>query len=362
MRILFIASADAAHSHKWIKYFAAPEKKNKIHWISVTENKFPKIPDVKFYKLNEYGNKALDVFLNVFEVRRLIKKMQPDIIHAHYAGVNGGLAALTGFYPFVLTAWGSDVLLAGKDVFKKWLVKYALKKADLITCDAEHMKKAMAELGADPEKIHIIYFGIDTKKFTPKHNANIANSYANLRVISLRNLEPIYNVETLIKSAEIVLKEFPKTRFIIAGRGSEKEKLKNLAEELGVSKDIEFTGFISQDALPNLLQSADVYVSTSLSDAGIAGSTAEAMACGLPVIITDNADNREWVSPESLFPAKNHNALAQKIIEFLKNPESCQKQKIANRKIIEHKNDYYKEMEKMGKLYEKVVTSHQKSG
>ena len=155
MKLCFIAGADSIHSQKWIKYFA--DKEHEVHWISLTPNEMGDIKNAKLYQLKECSNKALDVLFNLRKVRKLVKKIKPDILHAHYAGVNGVLAAFSEFHPFILTAWGSDVLINAKSGIMRPLIKFVLRKADLITCDAEHMRKAMIELGVDPSKIRIIY-------------------------------------------------------------------------------------------------------------------------------------------------------------------------------------------------------------
>jgi L-malate glycosyltransferase len=360
MKLCFLASANSIHSYRWIKYFA--DKGNEIHWISLQKNEFDDLKNVKFYLLKQYPTKFLDIILNAIPVKKLIKEIKPDILHAHYAGVNGILGALSGFHPFVLTAWGSDILVAGKNFLMKPLIKLALKRADLITCDAEHMKEAMIKLGVNPEKIKIIYFGIDTKKFSPGpkdeeliRKLGIENCPV---VISLRNLEPIYDVETLIRAIPLVLKEISSVKFIIAGKGSEEEKLKNLAKELKVSESVRFVGFIPNNELPKYLRTVDVYVSTSLSDAGISASTAEAMACGLPVIITKTGENEKWVKDGEggyLIPIKNPEILAKKIIYLIKNEKLTKEFGKVNRITIEEKNNYYKEMEKMEKLYEEIA-------
>ncbi|HCJ67782.1 MAG TPA: hypothetical protein DHV62_10840 [Elusimicrobia bacterium] len=88
------------------------------------------------------------------------------------------------------------------------------------------------------------------------------------------------------------------------------------------------------------------------------------MACGLPVIITDSGENRIWVENGKngfLAPIRNPEILAEKIVYLLRNEEIRKKIGENPRKTIEERNNYYKEMEKMGKLYEKVLTLYQKS-
>jgi len=360
MKICFLAGADSVHSFRWIKYFA--ERGHEIHWISLVPNEFDNLKNTKFYLLKQFPAKILNIKFNALPIRRLVKKIGPDILHAHYAGVNGVLGALSGFHPYVLTAWGSDILIAPKSKIARPLIKFALKRADLITCDAEHMKDAMTKLGADPSKIQIIYFGIDTQKFSPglkneelKNKLEIGDCPT---IISLRNLEPIYNLETLIKSIPPVLKEVPEAKFIIAGKGSEEEELKNFAKNLKVLESIRFVGWILNDELPEYLRTADIYVSTSLSDAGLSSCTAEAMASGLPVVITDTGENEKWVKDDQggyLVPIKNPEILTEKIIHLLKNGSKRKEFGEVNRKTIKEKNDYYKEMAKMGKFYEEIV-------
>jgi glycosyltransferase involved in cell wall biosynthesis len=218
------------------------------------------------------------------------------------------------------------------------------------------MQKAMVKMGVEKEKIKIIYFGVDIEKFCPASNAVSQKN----RIISLRSFEPVYNLEILIKAIPLVLKEISSAKFVLAGKGSEEENLKKLVKESGVEKSVEFVGLISQENLPKYLQESSVYVSTSLSDAGIASSTAEAMACGLPCIITDFGDNKDWIKNNEsgfLMPSKDYKFLAEKIIYLLKNPEERVKLAKNARKVIEEKNNYYKEMEKMEKLYKMFINN-----
>jgi len=107
-----------------------------------------------------------------------------------------------------------------------------------------------------------------------------------------------------------------------------------------------------------MLNNADIYVSTSLSDSGLAASTAEAMASGLPVIVSDSGDNRQWVDDNKggfVIPLKSPEILAEKIIYLLKNKTLLKSFGEYNRKIIEERNNYHKEMGKMEKLYEEIT-------
>lgn len=368
VRICYLADASSIHAHRWVRYFV--ERGHEIHVISF-ENARIEGTTVHVLKLPVLVKNATFPLkmASVYRIKSLIKRIKPDILHAHYVTNYGLFGALCNFNPFVITAWGSDVLIVPEARLISWIkayiAKYTLGKADLITCDAEHMKEALKRLGFIPEKISLIYFGIDTKKFNPGQKSEYLKAklgiYGSPAVISLRNLDPLYDVESLIKSVPLVLEEISESKFVIAGRGSEETKLRKLAKSLGVSDSVKFVGFIPNEELPRYLTTMDVYVSTALSDAGIAASTAEAMACGLPVIVTDVADNKRWVEDGVngfVVPIKDPKSLAERIIYLLKNEDIRRKFGKINRKIIEERNNYYKEMEKMEDIYEELVQRH----
>jgi glycosyltransferase involved in cell wall biosynthesis len=157
-----------------------------------------------------------------------------------------------------------------------------------------------------------------------------------------------------------VLKEIPETKFVVAGKGSEEARLNYLAKSLGVLNSVRFIGHVPNEELPHYLNTMDVYVSTALSDAGIAASTAEAMACGLPVVVTDVADNRAWVQDGVngfVVPVKDPKLLAERIVYLLRNVEMGKEFGRAGRTVIEERNDYYVEMEKMRAIYRQLIGS-----
>ena len=366
MKICFLAGANSVHSVRWIKYFA--EKGHEVHWISLTPCVECEIKNIKLYltphPIGGWKLRIIPVFhllFNIFWVRKLVKKIKPDILHSHYVGVNGLVGALTGFHPFILTAWGSDILIGGKLFIKKSLIKFTLDRADLTTCDGENIENSLSNFGINSEKIKTIYFGIDIEKFNLgpeneeiKIKLKIANSPV---VLNLRNLEPIYDVETLINAVPLVIKEIPEAKFIIAGKGSQKGKLKKMAEDLKCLENVRFIGWISHDELPKYLKTADIYVSTSLSDS-TSVSLLEAMSCGLTPIVTEIGENKKILNNGEyglLIPIKNSNILAQKIIYLLKNDEVRNKIGRQGREIVEKKYNYYKEMNKMENIYKNLI-------
>ena len=366
MRICYVADGASIHTQRWVNYFAG--KGHEVHlicWklmpgyegnanIHLLTRLAPKLWAVSKY---------LSALLWVFQTRRLINKIKPDIVHSHFITVYGFLAAFSGFHPLVVSAWGSDILVDPKrNLFLKAIVRYALKKADKITCEGQNMGEASIELGGEPEKIIDVLWATDAEKFSPQQRSVKLRRELGIldspTVISTKNLEPIYDIDSLIKSIPLVLKEIPEAKFIIAGKGSQEVKLKELAKSLGLSDSVRFVGWIPSDQLPKYVASADIYVCTSLSDGGFALSTKEAMACGLPVIITDFGDNRKWVEDGIngfIVPLEDPKVLAEKIMYLLRNEYVRMDFGGRNREIIIERNDYHKEMEKIENIYKEIT-------
>lgn len=372
MKICYIASP-GVHSNRWVRYFV--DSGHEVHMVASAKPSFGAIENVKLHVLKRFGprtrivNYLVNLVPLILQFKRLIRKINPDIIHAHYITDTALLGAASGFHPFVVTVWGSDVLIAPqKSKVSRWIAKYVLKRADLITCDAEHIQEPLKQLGADPRKINLILFGVDIQKFKPgqkngrlRKELGILNSPA---IISLRHLEPLYDIETLIASIPLVLEEIPEAKFVLLGKGSQEVKLKELSKSLGVPDSVRFVGQVPPDEVPQYLTSVDICVSTALSDAG-PGGIIEAMACELPVIITDFGDNRKWVEDGVngfIIPLRSPQVLASRIVHLMRNRDLRQKFGKINRQIIVEKNNWEKEMGKMEKLYEELIIGFKSRG
>jgi glycosyltransferase involved in cell wall biosynthesis len=340
-----------------VRYFA--DKGHDIHLV--TFDKTDQIEGVEVHNLKYFSR--LSYPLRILDTKKAVQKIDPDIMHAHYVSNYGVYAALTDFKPFVVSAWGSDILnVPKKSIIKKCLVRYVLKKADLITVDSASLMRNIANFGIHSEKVKLIGHGVNLRIFYPftenkKLKEKLKIPASSLVVISTRSLEPVYDVETLIKAVLIVLKSISDVYFIVVGGGSLKRKLEMMADELRVSGNVRFVGQVSQMEVAQLLCSSDVYVSTSLSDT-TSVSLLEAMACGLPVVVTELEGNMEWIRDEMngfLFPKGDFRILADRIIYLLRNEDTRKKFGAINRQIVKERADYEKEMDKMEELYKNLI-------
>ena len=361
MKLCILGDTNSPHVVRWAKYFV--DHSWDVSIVTINEVSSTIIKNVMIYtiktnkRIRKHGR--LCAALNINQFRKIINEIQPDLIHAHDFRVYGLLASWLNTHPFIISAWGSDVLIhINKSRIQKYLVQKAIRNADLLHVDGIKTWETLENLGASKEKIVLIYFGTDTNNFSPQKRCNDHRNKlrigSSLMIISTRALRPIYNVETLIHAIPKVLNSFPDAKFVIVGSGPQKEALHKLVKDLKVDNNTIFTGRFSDSDLPHYIASADIYVSTALSDAGISACTAEAMACGLPVIATEDIDNRDWIEDGVngfIIPVKKPDILANRIVELIKNNELRNEMGVRNRGIIIERNNYLTEMNKMEKVY-----------
>ena len=293
-------------------------------------------------------------FLTIYAVL----KNKCNVIHAHWAIPTGLIGVWVGTLlkkPLIVTIHGSDLRMAlERSGLIRKLFTYVCKKAAHLNCVSEVQKKEIEQLGIMSEKISVIPMGIDEAFLETGKNRAVESRNRSITILSNRTLLPIYNVSLLIRAIPIVLKEEQKTKFLIAGDGTERKALEREAESLNINSSVEFLGRVPHEEMPNLLSQADIYVSTSLHD-GTSVSLLEAMASGAFPIVTDIPSNREWITNAEngfLISTENENVLAMKIVEAIRNKELVAEANKKNRKIVKKKAHWKENIKKIVNIYE----------
>lgn len=362
MRILFVAPANSPHTIEWVSFFN--KTKNDVRVVSLYSTALNKtLPNaLKIDDFNLSRFSSLNFLLSWLYLVLLLLFFRPNIVHAHTMGRHGLLTALMPKLfgvKIIMTPWGSDFFHAIASPFKSKIIKFMLSRADVVTTDSEKIKKHIKSIITKPLKIQIIQFGVDFHSVSKSLEAVSQKKKDTKRIISLRNHEPVYDNLTLLKSAKILLKRDKSFHFFIAGSGALTASYKEYCCRNNISKNVHFLGKLSKAKLLEELSRSDLYISCSLSDAGIAKSTAESMAVGIPVIVSDVAENSNWVIDGKtgyLFGAGDAKQLAQKIqIAFTTgNLSSISK---AGKMLICEKNNLSKEMLKMDRIYSELSSS-----
>ena len=372
MKICFLSDGIAEHTRRWVKFFA--HQGHQVDLITFNPDVLDDYKPVNLHivekpvSYNSIFSQMINFPFVLKRVKKIINKLNPDIIHAHSATSYAWITMSSGFHPYIVTPWGSDVLVEMKNsIWNRFITTITLNNADLITTDASHVKDKMIGYGIESEKINILMFGFDFNRLNIESAAwmdeqreiyNLGNSSL---VISARTLNPIHDVKTFIKAIPIIDKMVSNVKYICLTDGSDRKMLEELTESLGLVNKVIFPGYVAEDDMIRWLMISDVYVSTSLSDAGLSSSTAEAMACELPVVsTTENSDNHIWIDEEKGgFLTKNgdYNAIANGVIQLLKDDDMRYSFGKFNKQVIYEKYNYDKEMKKMEIFYTKLSSN-----
>jgi glycosyltransferase involved in cell wall biosynthesis len=251
------------------------------------------------------------------ELKSVIAQSKPDLIHAgplHQASYE---AARTGFWPLVQMSWGSDILWQAKrNLLARQRVAFSLKRANVVISDCQAVKDAVVKFGVPNGKIVTFPWGIDMQRFRPGTNPDLRSSLGwqnSFVILHLRSLESLYDPMTVARAFIRAARENSSLRLLMPGGGSLHSKIGDLFDRAGISHRVSMPGAVSQDKLPGYYNSADLYVSASLSD-GSSVSLMEALASGLPAAVTDIPSNKEWVTNGKegwLFAARKERELSE---------------------------------------------------
>jgi glycosyltransferase involved in cell wall biosynthesis len=292
VKIVLLSAASSIHTVRWANGLV--EAGNEVHVISqhpLVENIDSR---VHFHLLPFHG--LLGYFLMVPKVNKLLKKIQPDIVNAHYASGYGTTARLTNYHPCLLSVWGSDVYdFPFQSFIHKYLVRKNLLAADAVAstsvCMADQTRLFTPELNDIP----ITPFGVDTKYYdsltTPLSDRNLKK---NIVIGTVKTLAPTYGIDTLIQAFSLLVNQlsltFPdiesRLTLRLVGAGPQENELKKLTCDLGVINRVEFVGRVDSNDVPRELDKFDIYVALSREESfGVA--IIEAGAAGRPVVVSD---------------------------------------------------------------------------
>ena len=304
------------------------------------------------------------------DFRRVVKRIKPDIVHAGPIQTCAFIAALSGFHPILAMSWGYDLVMdVDKSTWMQWVTRYTLKRSAFFTSDANVSRDKAVSFGMSPEKTVIFPWGTDIEHFVPKKevkekkktaSANRKSSIANRKSITLfcsRSWESIYGVDVLARAFVKVAGVNPDVNLILLGGGSQGQKIRQILMNGGVMERVHFGGQVGQRDLPRWYHMADIYISPSHVD-GSSVTLMEALASGLPCLVSDIAGNREWVENGVngwLFRDGDVDDLAEKILLAIKNRRSFKKIGEAARKTAEEKADWKKNFGKLLEAYQKVI-------
>ncbi len=292
------------------------------------------------------------------------------IVHAHGHPYLTSLIAgkLAKYYgkPFVLTQ--HNTFIEYNNFFDQVellndlaIGKQNLNAADKIITISNATKDYVLRLGAKPEKVKVIYNGVDLARFraingkrqeTRKKLGIPSNAVV---VLTVRRLVYKNGIDTLLDCAKIAVNKNPNIVFLVVGKGPDLESVRMQITQLGIQHNFRLAGFVSDADLPSYYNAVDLFVLPSKSGEGLPLVALEAMACGLPVVATDVGGIKEILLDDygKLVPPNQPELLADAVLEFAAIDFSSRKSELRAR--IEEQYSWESNVERLTQLYEELI-------
>ncbi len=366
MRICYIADARSIHTQKWATHFA---REHEVHVLSFRNATIPGVRVHHLGLLSSFGKARYP--LQVPGTRRLLHRINPDVVHALALTSYGFVAALAGRHPLITSVWGNDILKAPHwSPAHLWITRYGLRHADIVTATADGLAEATRPYMPAGKPVFVVPYGIDIDQFAPAKLPDSLSSGPGRSapvgrdgpvLASVKGLHHKRGFRFLIEALPSVIERHPGAVLILAGDGPERERLEQQVRSLGLADRVQFLGNVDHEQVPELLRQVDVYVQPSLTESfGV--SAIEASATGIPVIATAVEGGRDIVRHGEtglLVPPSSSSALADAIIQLLDDPALRESMGAAGRRFVTERYQWRDNAKQMADLYAEAVQGHQ---
>jgi glycosyltransferase involved in cell wall biosynthesis len=367
MRLLYFTRDYTPHDHRFLASLAKTE--NEVYSLrlerqSLQREDRPLPPEVRqvIWRGGQAPFRWKDAPGLVFDLKRVLKEVRPDMVHAGPIPSVAFLAALTRFQPLVSMSWGSDLL---RDIdlsrAQKKRAIFALRRTSILLGDCQAVKDKAASLGFPPERVRLFPWGVDLDQFYPGQDGGFRARRGweeAFVLLSTRSWEAVYGVDVLVKAFARARETSPELRLILLGSGSQTGLIRKIILDHGLEEDVFLGGQVKYADLPGYYRSADLYLSASHSD-GSSVSLMEALACGRPALVSEIPGNQEWITPGQegwLFPDGDVEAMAQGILHALHERDQLAEKGAAARRLAESRADWRKNFSILLEAYRSAVT------
>ena len=344
--LCLLGDANSPHTRRW-----ATEMRARGWRVSLVTARPEPLDGVEQRILPPVRRQA-DWLLRAGAARRHVRALAPDIVHAHYVTSYGYLAARCGRHPLVMTAWGSDLLVTPhRSPWMRWLTGWILRRADLVTGDSASLVEAARQY-RPRAPVHEIHWGVDRARFAPVP----WEDKDGLQIVSLRAWEPNYHIGTLIDACALLRQRLPGAPLTLhlLGGGSLEHALRARVQERGLAQCVAFHGRLDDAGMAAVLARSKISVSVPESDA-TSVAMLESMACGLAVVASDLAANRQWIAPDLLVPASDAHALAGVLLQLAEDDARMRGIVTRNAERIALDGDRKAQMDQVDRLYRQLL-------
>lgn len=257
-----------------------------------------------------------------------IRENRINIIHAHEfdAIVSGWMLAEAVGLPFVATVHGKNYYW--QRLRRRFAYRAVSRTAQIVAVSEDLKRFIVSKVGIADQRVNVVYNGVPamdpvSEQEVKALRAELGINESDRVVGAVGNLYPVKGHRYLVAAMVDVLRKYPKTLLLLAGRGELEQELREEVWRLNMAERVRFLG-LRQD-VSRLLAVMDVFALPSLSE-GLSIALLEAMRAGRPVVATRVGGNPELVIEGQtgfLVPAEDASALAQAILKLLEDPNQA---------------------------------------
>jgi glycosyltransferase involved in cell wall biosynthesis len=323
MRIIYFSLDYTPHDHRFLS--ALSQTDHQVFYVRLqrgprqTEDR--PVPEKIEQVLWEGGRDIFqwrDLPKYVLGLRRIIKRIKPDLIHAGPIQTCAFIAVLSGFRPILTMSWGFDLMKdADRNSWWRFATRYTLRRSTFFTSDAVVTRDKAIAYGMHPDRTVVFPWGVDLEHFSPSPVKDRLPT--GFTLFCNRSWEPNYGVDVVARAFVKVAEKREDVSLMLLSSGSQGALIRKILAGGGVIERVTFPGNISQTELPRFYWMVELYISASHVD-GSSVSLMEALACGLPCAVSDIPANKEWVTDGVngwIFPDGNADALAAVILKAI---------------------------------------------
>ncbi|MET0958451.1 MAG: glycosyltransferase family 4 protein [Solirubrobacterales bacterium] len=366
MRLLYVGDTRSPHFRAWPAHFSAAG--HDVHALHLVPGEAgDPISGVSMHPPpRAAGARLRGAWLaGAVATKQLWRRLAPDLVHSHQVVPCGYLCERAGLAPHVATAWGSEVLMAGRR--GRGLVARVARGAELLTADSQHLLDALERSGAAPERLRWVPWGVSAGWREPALAVSPAETAAMIGlpddrpiVLSPRGTRDIYRQDTFVRAIAELRGRAPEVLGVVVALDPSPKadgvgRVRELVAELGLGDSVMVVPPYPHDRIALAYRAAVAVVSVPESDSAPT-SVFEALSLGTAAIVSD----LPWVTEPgysearlSVVPVGDHLALADAIEHTVAEPSPEDAR--ANMDLVARSFDQDRIFGEVGRAYEALA-------
>jgi glycosyltransferase involved in cell wall biosynthesis len=296
--------------------------------------------------------------LGVLKLARYLRKRRFEVVHAHdlWSNMVGMAAAMLARVPVTITSQRDLSHDAWYGTYRRRVLRFLQRRSSIVLTNAKAIRDGLvAQDGIPPEKVCVIYNGVDLDKFRNSHPDRAGmfpHSEGNKLIVLVGNMiSDVKGHLVLIPAAAEIVRQHPKTQFALVGEGPKRAEFEAQVATSGLKENFLFLG--RRTDVAQILACCDIAVLPSLAE-GLPNAVLEYLAAGLPVVASALGGNLEVIQDGItglLVPAQDSRALAHALTRLVEDQEFSTRLARAGQEHVARYFSFERLVAEVGKLY-----------